>query len=77
MDYNITSNLRVFGHWIDDQQPTVAPYGSFVLGLTVPIANIANPIPGKKLRRRRHLDHQPDHDQRSQLGLHAQLDPDR
>ncbi len=47
VDYNITNNLRVFGHWIDDQQPTVSPYGSFVLGLNVPIANIANPIPGR------------------------------
>ncbi|HEV3198615.1 MAG TPA: TonB-dependent receptor [Bryobacteraceae bacterium] len=47
MDYNITPNLRVFGHWIDDQQPTVQPYGSFVLGITVPITNIANPVPGR------------------------------
>jgi hypothetical protein len=47
VDYNITNNLRVLGHWIDDQQPTVTPYGSFVLGLNVPIANIANPIPGR------------------------------
>jgi hypothetical protein len=47
VDYNITNNLRVFGHWVDDQQPTVTPYGSFVLGLTVPIANIANPVPGR------------------------------
>ena len=47
VDYNITSNLRVFGHFIDDQQPTVTPYGSFVLGLTVPIANIGNPVPGR------------------------------
>jgi hypothetical protein len=49
VDYNITNNLRVFGHWIDDQQPTVTPYGSFVLGLTVPIASIGNPIPGRSL----------------------------
>ncbi len=47
VDYNITDNLRVFGHWVDNQQPTVAPYGSFVLGLTVPIAPIANPVPGR------------------------------
>ncbi len=47
LDYNVTNSLRVFGHWIDDQQPTVAPYGSFVLGLTVPITSIANPIPGR------------------------------
>ena len=46
-DYNVTDHLRVFGHWIDDQQPTVAPYGSFVLGITIPITNIANPIPGR------------------------------
>jgi hypothetical protein len=49
VDYNITNNLRVFGHWIDDQQPTVTPYGSFVLGLTVPVASIANPVPGRSL----------------------------
>ncbi len=48
-DYNITNSFRVFGHFIDDQQPTVAPYGSFVLGLTVPITNIANPIPGRSV----------------------------
>ena len=47
MDYNLTDKIRVFGHFIDDQQPTVAPYGSFVLGLTVPITQIANPIPGR------------------------------
>jgi hypothetical protein len=47
VDYNLTPSLRIFGHWIDDQQPTVAPYGSFVLGITVPITNIANPIPGR------------------------------
>jgi outer membrane receptor protein involved in Fe transport len=47
VDYNLTPKLRVFGHWIDDQQPTVAPYGSFVLGITVPITNIANPVPGR------------------------------
>jgi len=47
LDYNITSNMRVFGHWIDDRQPTVTPYGSFVLGLQLPIAQIANPIPGR------------------------------
>ena len=47
MDYNLTDRIRVFGHFIDNQQPTVAPYGSFVLGLTVPITQIANPIPGR------------------------------
>jgi hypothetical protein len=47
MDYNLTEKIRVFGHWIDNRQPTVAPYGSFVLGLNIPIAPIANPIPGR------------------------------
>ncbi len=49
MDYNLTDRIRVFGHWIDNRQPTVAPYGSFVLGLTVPITQIANPIPGRSI----------------------------
>jgi hypothetical protein len=47
MDYNLTNNLRVFGHWIKDDQNTVVPYGSFVLGINVqPFAPIADPIPG-------------------------------
>jgi hypothetical protein len=49
MDYNLTDRIRVFGHFIDNQQPTVAPYGSFVLGLTVPITQISNPIPGRSV----------------------------
>ncbi len=48
-DYNVTDRIRLFGHFIDNQQPTVAPYGSFVLGLTVPITQIANPIPGRSV----------------------------
>jgi hypothetical protein len=48
-DYNLTDRIRLFGHFIDNQQPTVAPYGSFVLGLTVPITQIANPIPGRSV----------------------------
>ena len=49
VDYNLRDNLRIFGHWIDDRQPTVAPYGSFVLGLNVPITSIGNPIPGRSV----------------------------
>jgi hypothetical protein len=49
LDYNVTNNLRVFGHYINDVQPTIAPYGSFVLGIQVPITNIANPVPGKSI----------------------------
>jgi hypothetical protein len=46
VDYNVTDKLRVFGHWIDNRQPIVAPYGAFVLGLNLPITPIANPEPG-------------------------------
>ena len=46
LDYNVSDKLRVFGHWIDDQYPTESPYGSFVLGPTVPITRIANTRPG-------------------------------
>jgi hypothetical protein len=49
LDYNLTTNVRVFGHYINDIQNTVVPYGSFVLGLNVPIAPIADPIPGRSL----------------------------
>ncbi|HLK68530.1 MAG TPA: carboxypeptidase regulatory-like domain-containing protein [Bryobacteraceae bacterium] len=48
-DYNLNDKIRLFGHYIDNRQPTVAPYGSFVLGLTVPITQIANPIPGRSV----------------------------
>jgi Carboxypeptidase regulatory-like domain/TonB-dependent Receptor Plug Domain len=40
IDYNLTNNLRVFGHYINDVQPTVQPYGSFVLGIQIPITQI-------------------------------------
>jgi hypothetical protein len=49
LDYNATDKLRFFGHWVDDRQPTVAPYGSFVLGIQVPITSISNPIPGRSI----------------------------
>jgi hypothetical protein len=45
----VTEKLRVFGHYIDNRQPTVAPYGSFVLGLNIPITPIANPVPGNSV----------------------------
>ena len=46
MDYNVTQNLRVFGHYINNVQPTVNVYGAFVLGETVPLTNIATANPG-------------------------------
>jgi len=48
LDYNLTSKLHVYGHYINDVQNTVVPYGSFVLGINVqPFAPIADPIPGR------------------------------
>src|ERR1700692_455009 len=46
MDYNVTQNLRVFGHYINNTQPVVNVYGSFVLGESVPLDKIAVPTPG-------------------------------
>jgi len=48
-DYNLNEKIRFFGHFVNNTQPTVAPYGSFVLGLNLPITQIANPIPGRSV----------------------------
>ena len=49
LDYNMTSNMRFFGHWINNLQDNLSPYGSFVLGPTVPIATILDRRPGHSL----------------------------
>jgi hypothetical protein len=46
MDYNATQNFRVFGHHINNLQPVVNVYGSFLLGENVPLAPIQVPISG-------------------------------
>ncbi len=46
MDYNVTQNLRVFGHYINNIQPVVNVYGAFVLGENVPLVPITVAIPG-------------------------------
>jgi Carboxypeptidase regulatory-like domain/TonB-dependent Receptor Plug Domain len=46
IDYNLSQKLRVFGHWIKNAQPVIAPYGSFVLGINVPVVPINDPSPG-------------------------------
>ena len=46
MDYNVTSNVRVFGHYINNSQPFTYPYGSFVLGINVPVVPIQYLNPG-------------------------------
>lgn len=46
IDYNASQNIRIFGHWIGNVFPQVLPYGSFVLGPTVPVTNITDTRPG-------------------------------
>jgi hypothetical protein len=46
LDYNVTDKTHLFGHWINDVQPNVLPYGSFILGLAVPLAQVSNQQPG-------------------------------
>ena len=47
LDYNVTQNLRVFGHWINNTQPVTNVYGAFVLGESVPLDSIHVNTPGK------------------------------
>jgi hypothetical protein len=49
LDYNLTDRLHLFGHWIKDVQPNVLPYGSFILGTSIPIAQISNQQPGRSV----------------------------
>ncbi len=49
IDYNLSQNIRVFGHWIGNVFPQVLPYGSFVLGPTVGVTNITDTRPGHSL----------------------------
>jgi hypothetical protein len=46
IDYNLSQNVRVFGHYINNSQPFTYPYGSFVLGINVPIVPISYLNPG-------------------------------
>ncbi len=46
IDYNVTDKLRIFGHYINNAQPFVYPYGSFVLGINVPVVPIEYLNPG-------------------------------
>ncbi len=49
LDYNATQNIRIFGHFIQNSFPQSLPYGSFVLGPTVPVTTITDTRPGKSL----------------------------
>src|SRR5579884_1077782 len=49
LDYNASSKIRFFGHWIGNVFPQVLPYGSFVLGPNLPITKITDTRPGHSL----------------------------
>jgi len=49
LDYNLTDRLHLFGHWIKDVQPNSIPYGSFILGTSIPLAQISNQQPGRSV----------------------------
>ncbi len=46
IDYNLSQNVRVFGHWINNVFPQILPYGSFVLGPRPSVTNITDTRPG-------------------------------
>ena len=46
IDYNLTSNLRVFGSYINNNNTYQSEYGSFVLGTNLPINPIEYANPG-------------------------------
>jgi Carboxypeptidase regulatory-like domain/TonB-dependent Receptor Plug Domain len=46
IDYTLRDNLRFWGHYINNSQPFVYPYGSFVLGINVPVVPIQYLNPG-------------------------------
>jgi len=47
IDYNITQNQHLFGHYIYNHDAITSVYGSFVLGSTIPLAPITDARPGK------------------------------
>jgi Carboxypeptidase regulatory-like domain/TonB-dependent Receptor Plug Domain len=46
MDYNLTSKIRLFGHYINNSNTYDVVYGSWILGSNLPIAPIAYANPG-------------------------------
>jgi hypothetical protein len=46
IDYNVTSKLRVFGHFLNNSNTYLSQYGSFVLGSNTPLSPIQYANPG-------------------------------
>ena len=46
IDYNLTSKMRIFGHYINNNNTYQSYYGSFVLGANLPISEIQYANPG-------------------------------
>ena len=55
MDYNMTSKMRVFGHFINNNNTYDSQYGSFVLGSNMPLSPIQYANPGYQLGSGQHL----------------------
>jgi hypothetical protein len=49
IDYNMSSKIRLWGHFINNKNSTTTPYGSFVLGSNLPSIPITDARPGKSL----------------------------
>ncbi len=49
MDYNLTSKLKLFGHYVHNNDAVTSYYGSFVLGSTIPLVPITDARPGKSV----------------------------
>ena len=49
LDYNLSQNVRVFGHWIGNVFPQILPYGSFVLGPKPAVTTITDTRPGHSI----------------------------
>lgn len=47
IDYNLSDTLRLWGHYINNNNLFTSPYGSFVLGSNLGIININDGRPGK------------------------------
>ncbi|HXK04653.1 MAG TPA: hypothetical protein VMS37_19780, partial [Verrucomicrobiae bacterium] len=46
IDYNLTSKMRLYGHWINNNNTYSSYYGSFVLGSNTPLSPIQYANPG-------------------------------
>jgi len=46
LDYNVSNKLRLFGHYVNNNDSVTSYYGSFVLGASIPLVPITDARPG-------------------------------